>query len=61
MDHRSKQKMKLEENIGEVVYNPCVCVCVCVCVYAKSCLTLCDFMDYSLPSSSVHDISRQEY
>ena len=26
-----------------------------------SCLTLCDPMDYSLPGSSVHGISRQEY
>ena len=25
------------------------------------CPTLCDFMDYSLPGSSVHGISRQEY
>ena len=25
------------------------------------CPTLCDFMDYSLPASSVHGISRQEY
>ena len=33
---------------------------VCVSV-AQSCLTLCDPMDCSLPSSSVHGISRQEY
>ena len=25
------------------------------------CLTLCDAMDYNLPGSSVHGISRQEY
>ena len=40
----------------------CVCVCVCVCVHARvctqSCLMLCDFVDYSLPGSSVHGISQ---
>ena len=46
----------------------CVCVCVCVCVRARararacthvhvqSCLTLCDPMDCSPPSSSVYGI-----
>ena len=29
---------------------------LCVCSVAKSCLTLCDPIDYSLPSSSVHGI-----
>ena len=38
----------------------CVCVCVCVCV-AQSCLILCNLMDYSPPSSSIHEFSRQEY
>ena len=33
----------------------CVCVCVCVCV-AQSCLSLCDSINCSLPSSSVHGI-----
>ena len=33
-----------------------VYVCVCVCVHSQSCLTLCDFMNCSLPSSSVHGI-----
>ena len=33
----------------------CVCVCVCVLV-AQSCLALCNAMDCSLPSSSVHGI-----
>ena len=34
-----------------------VCMCVSVCVVvAQLCLTLCDPMDYSLPSSSVHGI-----
>ena len=28
----------------------------CCCLVTKSCLTLCDSMDYSLPSSSVHGI-----
>ena len=28
---------------------------------AQSCLTLSDPMDYSLPGSSIHGISRQEY
>ena len=35
-----------------------------VCVHAKSlqsCLTLCDPIDCSLPGSSVHGFSRQEY
>ena len=46
----------------------CVCVCVCACVHAcvcahmcvlpQSCLTLCDPMDCSPPSSSVHGISQ---
>ena len=31
-------------------------VCWC-CLVAKSCLTLCNPMDYSLPGSSVHSIS----
>ena len=31
-------------------------VCVCVCSVAQICLTLCDFMDCSLPGSSVHGI-----
>ena len=30
----------------------CVCVCVCVCALFQLCLTLCDLMDYSPPSSS---------
>ena len=37
----------------------CVCVCARVCVCTQQlqlCLTLCDPMDYSLPSSSVHGI-----
>ena len=40
------------------------CVCVCVCVYvcvAQSWLALCNPMDFSLPGSSVHKFSRQEY
>ena len=34
----------------------CVCVCVCVhmCSVAHSCPTVCDFMNCSLPGSSVH-------
>ena len=32
-----------------------MCVCVCMLV-AQSCPTLCDFMDCSLPGSSVHGI-----
>ena len=30
----------------------------CCCLVAKSCLTLCNPMDYSLPCSSVHGISQ---
>ena len=35
-----------------------VCMCVCVCVYAcvQLCRTLCGPIDYTLPSSSVHEI-----
>ena len=44
------------------LFIPCdenVCVCVCVSVWVtQSCPTLCDPMDYSLPSSSVHGILR---
>ena len=40
----------------------CVCVCVCACVWVtQSCLILSDPMDYSPPSSSVMEFSRQEY
>ena len=34
----------------------CVCVCVCYVLDTKSCSTLCDPMDCSLPGSSVHGI-----
>ena len=34
----------------------CVCVCVCVCLVTQLYLSLCDLMDCSLPSSSVHGI-----
>ena len=34
----------------------CMCVCVCVCWVIQLCPTLCDFMNHSLPSSSVHGI-----
>ena len=33
-----------------------VCVCVCVCLVTQLYLSLCDLMDCSLPSSSVHGI-----
>ena len=33
----------------------------CCCLVSKSCMTLCDPMDYSPPVSSVHEISQQEY
>ena len=35
-----------------------VCMCVCGCVYAcvQLCRTLCGPIDYTLPSSSVHEI-----
>ena len=36
--------------------------CVSTCgLVAKSCLTLCNPMDYNLPGFSVHGISQQEY
>ena len=34
------------------------CCCCCCCLVTKSCLILCDPMDYSLPDSSVHGISQ---
>ena len=37
----------------------CVCVCVCVCMRAQSRPPLCDRMDCSLPSSSVHGIFQE--
>ena len=36
----------------------CVCVCVCVCSVTQLCLTLCNPMNYSLPGSSVYEISQ---
>ena len=38
--------------------NVCVCVCTCTHAHTQLCLTLCDCMDYSPPSSSVHTISQ---
>ena len=39
------------------VYIPLVCVCVCVCMKSlQSCLTLCNPMDCSPPSSSIQGI-----
>ena len=32
--------------------------CCSCCLVTKSCMTLCDPMDYSLPDSSVHGISQ---
>jgi len=44
----------------QTLESECVCVCVCVCVckhsFTKSCLTLCDPFDCSLPGSSVRGI-----
>ena len=40
--------------------NVCVCVCVCVCVVAQLCPALCDTIDCSPISSSVHEILQQE-
>ena len=37
-----------------------VCVCICYLV-AKSCPTLCDPMDCSLPGTSIHRFPKQEY
>ena len=35
--------------------------CGCTCSIAQSCPTLCDHMDCSLPGSSAHELSWQEY
>ena len=48
-------------------YKSTACVCVCVCVYARvrsvarSCLTLCDPVDCSLPGYLCTEFCRQEY
>ena len=34
------------------------CLFLCCCLVAKTCLTLCDSLDYSLPGSSVYEISK---
>ena len=39
-------------------YPPQFIVCACACSVTKSCLTLCDPMDCSLPGFSVHGISQ---
>ena len=39
----------------------CCCCCCCCCLVAKSCPTLCDPTDYTLPGFSVHGVYRQEY
>ena len=44
-------------SVSSTYLSPCMCVCVCACT--KSCLTLCDPMDCSLPGSM--EFSRQEY
>ena len=36
----------------------CSINCICCCLVTKSCLTLCDCMDWSPPGSSVHGISQ---
>ena len=44
-------------SVSSTYLSPCMCVCVCACT--KSCLTLCDPIDCSLPGSM--EFSRQEY
>ena len=34
----------------------CNCCCLAVCLVVKSCLTLCDPMEYSSPGAPVHEI-----
>ena len=49
-------------DLNDKVLRPYKQVCVCVCVLvSQSCPTVCDHMDCSLPGSSVHGISREEY
>ena len=40
--------------MGTVAPSASIVVCTHVCSVGKSCLTLCEPMDYSPPSSSVH-------
>ena len=55
---RLKNKADLEISITSQKLQTVLCVCVYVCVHgclvAKSCLTLCDPMDYGSPGSSVY-------
>ena len=41
---------------SQIKLQTCWCCCCCCCSVTKSCLTLCDPMDYILPGSSVHGI-----
>ena len=53
-------KIPWMEEAGRLCGN-CVCVCVCVSILTQSCLTLCNFMDWSPPASSVCGILQAEY
>ena len=57
MSSNKTMKHWLHSHLLSVLF---ICICVCVCAL-KLCPTLCDLMNYSLPGSSVHGISRQEY
>ena len=46
--------------VSTYLHHVCMCVYVCVSVI-QSCLTLCNPMDYSPPSSSAHGTVRREY
>ena len=54
--HRSKRKYKILKVIKYLLLLLC-----CFYLVAKSCLTLCDPMDSSLPGSSVCGFPRREY
>ena len=43
---------------GPLLPPGCCNILVCACPVSKSCLTLCNPMDYSLPGSSVHGVSQ---
>ena len=45
-------------NLGKIWRKGVPGSCCCCHVVTKSCLTLCDPMDWSLPDSSVHGISQ---
>ena len=54
---RYRECLRVKDTAWRACMCVCVCVCACVCVLViQLCLSLCNFMDCSLPGSSVHEI-----